>query len=216
MNKLHLRPPTILKKAQPGDSRLMRKSAKALGVALGALFALCGTVAICLFAFNATKARTSKPKGAAEVPIIPTAEAPPSTSATPQYKGVVIEKPAAVQDRREVGLADSPAVVPNSTPALAPTPAAVPIVQNGQKGPLNDSEFLESKPPGADPKNLDRPLSRSARKNLEKERREAERKRSRLEEMYQKHEISIDAYKKGEAEYKSAIEKYRTAVNAGR
>jgi hypothetical protein len=34
--------------------------------------------------------------------------------------------------------------------------------------------------------------------------------------MYQKHEISIDAYKKGEAEYKSAIEKYRNAVNAGR
>jgi hypothetical protein len=33
--------------------------------------------------------------------------------------------------------------------------------------------------------------------------------------MYQKHEISSEAYKQGEEEYKSEIEKYRAAVNAG-
>jgi hypothetical protein len=33
--------------------------------------------------------------------------------------------------------------------------------------------------------------------------------------MYQKHSISSEAYKKGEKEYKSQIEKYRSEVNAG-
>jgi hypothetical protein len=33
--------------------------------------------------------------------------------------------------------------------------------------------------------------------------------------MYQKHLISSGAYRKGEEEYKSEIEKYRSAVNAG-
>jgi hypothetical protein len=100
-------------------------------------------------------------------------------------------------------------------PTVSPTPASVPVLQNEQKASLNDREFLESNAPNVEPKIPDRRLSGIARKNLEKERREAERKRSRLEEMYQKHEISSEAYKQGEEEYKSEIEKYRAAVNAG-
>ncbi len=41
----------------------------------------------------------------------------------------------------------------------------------------------------------------------------AERKRSRLEAMYQKHEISSEDYKKGQDEYKNEIAKYRNAVS---
>jgi hypothetical protein len=217
MNKLGLRPPTILKRTLPIDSRRIRNSAKVLGVILGALFALSGTIAICLFVFGAIKARTSASKGSAEVPVHPVAEAPPSASATPanKYNGVVIEQPAN-QASRETALADHSAIVQTSTPALAATPASVPVLPSEQKTPVKDSEFLESKLPNAEPKSPDTQLSKSARKNLEKERREAERKRSRLEQMYQKHEISSDAYKKGEAEYKSAIEKYRSAVNSSR
>jgi hypothetical protein len=63
-------------------------------------------------------------------------------------------------------------------------------------------------------KNVEQQLPKSVRKHLEKERRQAERKRSRLEDMYQKHLISSEAYKKGEQEYKSEIEKYRSEVNA--
>ena len=81
---------------------------------------------------------------------------------------------------------------------------------------MSDSELLRGDGPDFAPKNLDRKLPRSVRKNLEKERQEAERKRSRLEDMYQKHLISSEAYKEGEKEYRSQIEKYRSEVNAGR
>jgi hypothetical protein len=36
-----------------------------------------------------------------------------------------------------------------------------------------------------------------------------------LEDRYQKHLISSEAYKKGEREYKSEIGKYRSEINAG-
>jgi hypothetical protein len=78
-----------------------------------------------------------------------------------------------------------------------------------------DSEFLERKRTEVEHKNPERQARQAERKNLERKREEAERKRSRLEEMYQKHLISSGAYRKGEEEYKSEIEKYRSAVNAG-
>jgi hypothetical protein len=223
MNNLGLRPSAILKKAQPSDSRRIRKSAKVLGVTLGILFALCAAVGICLVAFSAFKARTSAPKESADVsgpPAVKASPGLPAISATPgaqQYKGVVISQPAS-QDRSETVPADHSTIDQTSTPALSPipTPVGVPIVQNDRKASGNDQDFLESKVPAADAKNSDKQLSGAERKSLEKARREAERKRSRLEEMYQKHEISSEAYKKGEEEYKGAIEKYRNAVNAGR
>jgi hypothetical protein len=51
-------------------------------------------------------------------------------------------------------------------------------------------------------------------KNLEKQRLAAEKKRSRLETMYQKGAISSEAYKSGEDEYRLAIQRYRDEVNA--
>jgi hypothetical protein len=53
-------------------------------------------------------------------------------------------------------------------------------------------------------------------KNLEKQRLAAEKKRSRLEAMYQKGTISSKAYKSGEDEYRLAIQRYRDEVNAAR
>ena len=64
-------------------------------------------------------------------------------------------------------------------------------------------------------KETDKPLSKAARKILEKKRLEAERKRARLEQMYQNHEISTDAYNKGKEEYKIEIQKYRDALKSG-
>jgi hypothetical protein len=217
MNKLGLRPSTILKKAQPSDSRRVRKTAKILSATLAALFALGGTVGICLIAFSAIKARTSPPKGTADVPVPPAVEASPAISATPagKYEGVVIQQPAN-QAHNEEAAADHLPAAQTPTPPLSPAPAAEAIVQNDQKPSANDREFLDSKQASAESKNPDKQLSGAERKNLEKVRRQAERKRSRLEEMYQKHEISSDAYKKGEEEYKSAIEKYRTAVSSAR
>ena len=61
----------------------------------------------------------------------------------------------------------------------------------------------------------DKPLTKAARKVLEKKRLEAEHKRAQLEKMYQSHEISSDAYNKGKEEYKTEIQKYREALKAG-
>jgi hypothetical protein len=55
---------------------------------------------------------------------------------------------------------------------------------------------------------------KSGRENLEKQRQVAEKKRSRLEVMYQKGAISSKAYKNGEDEYRLAIQRYRDEVNA--
>jgi hypothetical protein len=55
---------------------------------------------------------------------------------------------------------------------------------------------------------------KSGRKNLEKQRQAAEKKRSRLEVRYQKGAISSKAYKNGEDEYRLAIQRYRDEVNA--
>jgi hypothetical protein len=56
-------------------------------------------------------------------------------------------------------------------------------------------------------------LSGAGRKAAERERRKAERKRLRLEAMYQSHLISGATYKKGQDEYQSGIAKYHSELN---
>ena len=58
------------------------------------------------------------------------------------------------------------------------------------------------------------PSGRTGRKNLERQRLAAEKKRFRLEAMYQKGTISSKAYKTGEDEYRLAIQRYRDGLNA--
>ena len=58
--------------------------------------------------------------------------------------------------------------------------------------------------------------STTGHKDLEKKRVAAEKRRSRLEAMYQKGTISSEAYKSGENEYRLAIQRYRDEVNATR
>jgi hypothetical protein len=54
--------------------------------------------------------------------------------------------------------------------------------------------------------------SEAGRKSAEQRRREAERKRARLETQYRNHEISDEAYKKGQKEYQAEMAKYRNVV----
>ena len=175
MNKLDLRPSTILMKAQPKDSRRIRNSTKVL--TLGTLFALCGIVGICLIAFSAIKARISAPKGSAGVASLPAVKASPAIPVD-KDNGMVIPQPSTNQAHNEAVAANRSTIDQKSTPTLSPTPASMPVVQNERKASVNDREFLESKEPNAEPKNPDRQLSGAMRKNLEKDRREAERKRA--------------------------------------
>jgi len=56
-------------------------------------------------------------------------------------------------------------------------------------------------------------LSAADRKVADRKRQKAERKRARLEAMYQSHLISSAAYKRGQDEYQSEIAKYRGELN---
>jgi hypothetical protein len=57
-------------------------------------------------------------------------------------------------------------------------------------------------------------MGKTDRRNLEKRRMAAEKKRSRLEAMYQSGTISNETYRSGEAEYRIAIQRYRDQVSA--
>jgi hypothetical protein len=82
---------------------------------------------------------------------------------------------------------------------------------------MTGHQNLEKKSPEAETEtgNPEKPLTKTARQNLEKKREQAERKRARLEEKYQNHEISADVYNKGEEEYKNEIQKYRNELKSG-
>jgi hypothetical protein len=56
-------------------------------------------------------------------------------------------------------------------------------------------------------------LSATDRKAAERERQKAERKRARLEAMYQSHLISGADYKRGQDEYQNGIAKYHSVLN---
>jgi hypothetical protein len=58
--------------------------------------------------------------------------------------------------------------------------------------------------------------SKTGHKDLEKQRLAAEKRRSRLEVMYQKGTISSEVYRSGENAYRLAIQRYRDELNATR
>jgi len=213
MNKFGYQPMPVLLRAEPNDARSNTHSAKILRVVatLGTVFALCGVIAICLIAFKAFPPGTLESKASANVPILPETKVPPIASAN-QDDGIGTVLPDTNQPHGGSVPGDHSIVDQTSNPALNPasTPAPVPKPETSE----SDNGFLKEDRPEAAQINVGRHLSEPVRKNLEKERRQAERKRSRLEEMYQQHAISTEAYKKGEEKYRSAIERYRREMNA--
>jgi len=223
MNKLGKRPIKILEKAPMNESRWTTNSAKVFVAIAGALFALSALVVICLTAFSAHRHKTEGSNGSVGVHVLPATKV-----TTPAEKGNagVTPLPGMNQADNEAVAAEHSAIVQTPTPALNPIPTSTPVPQPESKALTSDSEFFSGERPEVGlpgeesldrtgSKNVKGQLPKSVRKNLEKERREAERKRSRLEDMYRKHLISTEAYKKGKKEYKSQIEKYRSDVNAG-
>jgi hypothetical protein len=214
MNKLGNRPMKILEKAQLEKSRWASNSAKVLLATASALLALCATVVTCLFAFGSHGVKAVGSNGSATVPVLSATKVPPATPAE-KGNGAVTPRPDSNQPQNGTIAAEHSAIDQTPKPALDPIPTPAPLPQPESKAFVSDSELLKGERPDSAPKNPERQIPKSVRKNLEKERREAERKRSRLEDMYQKHLISGEAYKEGEKEYKSQIEKYRREVNAG-
>jgi cytoskeletal protein RodZ len=216
MNRLYRLPLRTGLKNLSSGARRRRNFSKIIAIGILVLCAIAALVAIGIAAYSTLKHLTERPKPAA------TATAATSPAATPSpvspangtsdvlppledpnkaaSEGIVTGQPSAAQP----SAAQQPATQQPSPASTIPTPASTPAVvpQHEQK---TDSQ----------PASPEKPLSKSARKNLEKKRIEAERKRARLEQMYQKHEISTDTYNKGKEEYKSEIQKYRNQIKPG-
>ena len=210
-------------KAHPRETRGKWNSAKVLikHAAPGTLFALVGAVAIWLTASSAFMPKTLRSKTSASVPAMPAKDVPRS-AAPEKGDSIAMTLKATLPGKNESlpgngTLAEE--VLPTNPPPAA-TPAASPTLLEGtQPGRIalaKDSDLLDREPSESGRRSADGERQRTGRKTLEKARREAERKRSRLEEMYQNHLISSEAYRKGKEEYKAEIEKYRSEVNASK
>jgi hypothetical protein len=207
MNKSGYQPMPVLLRAEPSDLRPTSGSAKILRViaAFGTVLALCGVIAICLVAFNAFPPATQKSKAATDLPIVPAVKPSPAAEVSQSYGADA----AALTDPNQAsaGLVSEDHVQVPSVALVNPTPTAVPL--------QSDSDLLKTDRPVAAPVSVDRHLTESVRRKLEKARRQAEEQRVSLEDDYEHHAISSASYKKGEEKYRRAIEKYRKAMNAG-
>jgi hypothetical protein len=207
MNKSGYQPMPVLLRAEPSDLRPTSGSAKILRViaAFGAVLALCGVIAICLVAFNAFPPATQKSKAAADVPIVPAVK--PSSAAEVSQSNGADAATLTDPNQASAGTVSEDHVQVPSVALVNPTPTPVPL--------QSDSDLLKTDRPVAVPVSVDRHLSESVRRKLEKTRRQAEEQRVSLEDDYEHHAISSASYKKGEEKYRRAIEKYRKAMNAG-
>jgi cytoskeletal protein RodZ len=199
MNKLYRLPLRTRTKNLSSGVRRRQNSSKILATGILALCALAALVAIGFAAFLTYKHMRGKPK------VVSAAAASPSPSATPAVHPKDVLAPLSDPNKAASAVTPlpSPAVL-ISTPVATPSPTpAASVAPREQK--------TESQP-----KETDKPLSKAARKSLEKKRLEAERKRAQLEKSYQNHEISIDAYNKGKEEYKIEIQKYRDELKSGK
>lgn len=205
MNKLYRLPLRTRTKNLSSGVRRRQNSSKILATGILALCGLAALVAIGFAAFLTYKHMRGKPKVAALVS--------PTPAPTPEAKKDILlplSDPNKAPADGTAAAAAQPTVSPQASPPVlisspvptpAPTPAAS-VVQHPQK---TDSQGVGT----------DKPLTKAARKTLEKKRLDAERKRAQLEKMYQSHEISADAYNKGKEEYKAEIQKYRDALKSG-
>ena len=206
-------------RAQPREIRGTWNLAKCFikNAAPGTLFALFGAVAIWLTASNALTPKTFAPKNSVDVALLQPKEEP--TTAPAENEGTIaMTLGAAAPDQTHPGsiAEDNPNIDQSPAPTPAPLPTPKTAMQADRNALARNTQLPEAEPGETGGRTVEGARQKAGRKTLEKERRAAERKRSRLEEMYRSHLISSEAYKKGEEEYKSEIEKYRSEINAGR
>jgi hypothetical protein len=197
MNKLYRLPLRTRTKNLSSGVRRRQNSSKILATGILALCALAALVAIGFAAFLTYKHMRGKPK------VLSTAAASPSATPAVHPKDVL----APLADPNKASSASTPLPSPSvliSTPLTTPSPTPAPSIAP----PREQKTDTQSKV-------ADKPLTKAARKSLEKKRLEAEHKRAQLEKSYQDHEISTDAYNKGKEEYKIEIQKYRDELKSG-
>jgi hypothetical protein len=207
MNRLYRLPLRTGPKNLSSGVRRRRNWSKIIATGILALCAIAALVAIGIAAYTTLKNLTARPKpvAAATASTSPAATPSPAVAVTGTNDVLMpLSDPNKVPPEG-IATAEPSANQQSSPPASSPTPLPTPAAAVARHEQKTDSQ----------PTNPDKSLSKSARKNLEKKRMEAERKRAHLEQMYQNHEISTDAYNKGKEEYKIEIQKYRDELKSG-
>jgi hypothetical protein len=194
-------------KPAPPESRDSRSSAAAFfkSVPFRVLLALFGAIVVCIFALHAFTTKKSEMKSAAKILM------PEATGATSPAQTLPREKE--ISDAAMLADADQahPELTTNQQHATGNTPA--PNLATAPPSPGGSNTTSSPSPQDIAKESTEARRSVVERKNVEKRRLHAERKRSRLETMYQNHLISNEAYKSGQEEYKNEIEKYRLEMN---
>ena len=193
MTKRRDQPSKMRLRARPIGSSPRWTSGKILIQALILSVLMALFVAVAIPVLHLITPSNTRPKHLADLQFVsePTPTPAPATrpasmltNANPTYCGTVATVLAGNSTQ---------SVHPAAVPSLTPTSEPVIIV--------NDTGSHSAR------------LSGAGRKAAERERREAECKRSRLEAMYRNHLISSAAYKKGQDKYQSEIAKYRGELN---
>jgi hypothetical protein len=213
MNKIGYQPLPVLLRAESSDARGNSNSAIILRVVatLGTVVALGGVIVICLIAFKAFPLAKQDSKTPVGDSVLPPATNISTGAEANQDTGVGTVQPVPSQTTRATIAETPPVIDQTSTATVNPPSTSAPLSK--PEGSMSDSELLQGTRPETKAQLPERHLPEAVRKNLEKKRRAAERKRSQLEELYRTHAISAEAYKKGEEKYQSAIQKYRDRMN---
>jgi hypothetical protein len=181
------RPLKLHLRAAPKQKGVYRSSPKLpfKVVLAGVCLALIMVGAVSFTAFTLMKNARLKHQG--HVP-----GASPNATASALLAGSVNPVPTSMASPR--------VAVVSATPSPSPSPSAAPVSR--PTAVVTSGTPQEAKTP-----------SEGSRKSAEQRRREAERKRARLEAQHKNHEISDEAYKKGQQEYQAELAKYHSAVS---
>ena len=195
MNRHRRRPLKLHLRAAPKQKVVYRSSPKlSLKVVLaGVCLALIMLGAFSFAAFTLLKNARSKHEVHAPV-------ASPSATASALLAGSVNPVPTTMAVPRVAVASATPSPLPSPSPLATPVVRSTPV--------LHPTAVVATGTP-ADAKTP----SEISRKSAEQRRRQAERKRARLEAQYKNHEISEEAYKKGQQEYQAELAKYHSAVS---
>ena len=194
MNR-HRRPLKLHLRAAPKQKGVYRSAPKLpLKVVLvGVCLALIMVGAVSFTAFSLMKNARLKHQGHAP-------DASPSATASALLAGSVNPVPTTVASPRVA------VVSTTATPSLSPSPSATPVMRPTPV--LHPTAVVTSGTPGEA-----KTPTEVSRRSAEQRRRQAERKRARLEAQHKNHEISDEAYKKGQQEYQAELAKYHSAVS---
>jgi hypothetical protein len=200
MNKTDYQPLTVLMQSDSSGFAwaLTPGRSSPTVIALRILIALCALLPICAIGFASFSISAAKKT-------IPATVAP-KQSATPVPVPSADDRAAASDsDANRTGAA----AITDKTQTVdqMPAPVALPV-------PLSETPSQpEATGNERTPAENARPMA--GRLKLEKFRRKLERKRAHLEQLYQTHAISAEAYKQWQEKYKGQISRYRTELNSG-